>query len=178
MSLNESIVEDAALEWFGELGYAVGHGPHLAPGEPAAERGSFGEVVLVERLRAALRRLNGGIPEEAREEALRKVLRVGTPSLTQTNRAFHRMLRDGVPVEYPRPDGSIAGDHVQLVDFARPAANDWLAVNQFTVIEGQHNRRPDIVVFLNGLPLGLIELKNAADEKADIWSAFRQFQTY
>jgi type I restriction enzyme R subunit len=178
MSLNESIVEDAALEWFGELGYAVGHGPHLAPGEPSAERDSFSEVVLVERLREAIRRLNPAIPEEAREEALRKVLRVGTPSLTQTNRAFHRMLRDGVPVEYPRPDGSIAGDHVRLVDFGDVRANDWLAVNQFTVIEGQHNRRPDIVVFVNGLPLGLIELKNAADEDATIWSAYAQLQTY
>ena len=178
MSLNESIVEDAALEWFGELGYAVGHGPHLAPGEPAAERDSFSEVVLVGRLRESIRRLNPAIPEEAREEALRKVLRVGTPSLTQTNRDFHRMLRDGVPVEYPRPDGSIAGDQVRLVDFGDVRANDWLAVNQFTVIEGQHNRRPDIVVFLNGLPLGLIELKNAADEDATIWSAYAQLQTY
>ncbi len=178
MNLNESIVEDAALEWFGDLGYPVGHGPHLAPGEPAAERDSFGEVVLVGRLREAIRRLNPAIPEEAREEALRKVLRVGTPSLTQTNRAFHRLLRDGVPVEYPRPDGSIAGDHVRLVDFGDVRANDWLAVNQFTVIEGQHNRRPDIVVFLNGLPLGLIELKNAADEDATIWSAYAQLQTY
>ena len=178
MNLNESIVEDATLEWFGELGYAIGHGPHLAPGEPAAERDSFGEVVLVGRLREAIRRLNVSIPEEAREEALRKVLRVGTPSLTQTNRAFHRMLRDGVPVEYPRPDGSIAGDYVRLVDFAELKANDWLAVNQFTVIEGQHNRRPDIVVFVNGLPLGLVELKNAADEDATIWSAYAQLQTY
>ena len=199
MSLNESIVEDAALEWFGELGYAVGHlpaprsatrqagGPQLAPGEPAAEsacaspadrRDSFGEVVLVGRLREAIRRLNPAIPEEAREEALRKVLRVGTPSLTQTNRAFHRMLRDGVPVEYPRPDGSIAGDHVRLVDFGDVQANDWFVVNQFTVIGGQHNRRPDIVVFVNGLPLGLIELKNAADEDATIWSAYAQLQTY
>ena len=178
MNLNESHVEEAALEWFGELGYAVGHGPQLAPGEPAAERDSFGEVVLVERLRAALRRLNGAIPEEAREEALRKVLRVGTPALTQTNRAFHRMLRDGVDVEYPRGDGTIQGDKVLLVDFQNVSSNDWLAVNQFTVIEGQHNRRPDIVVFVNGLPLGLIELKNAADEDADIWAAYRQLQTY
>ena len=106
MSLNESIVEDAALEWFGELGYAVGHGPHIAPGEYAGgtltpalsqgERESYGEVVLVGRLREAIRRLNPTIPEEAREEALRKVLRVGTPSLTQANRGFHRMLRDGI----------------------------------------------------------------------------------
>jgi type I restriction enzyme R subunit len=178
MSLTESIVEAAALEWFGELGYAVGHGPQLAPGEPEAERDSFGDVVLVGRLSEAIRRLNPAIPEEAREEALRKVLRVGTPSLIQTNRAFHRMLRDGVPVEYPRPDGSIAGDHVRLVDFEDVRANDWLAVNQFTVIEGQHNRRPDIVVFINGLPLSLIELKNAADEDATIWSAYAQLQTY
>ncbi|MHB1200664.1 MAG: type I restriction endonuclease subunit R [Polaromonas sp.] len=178
MSLNESIVEDAALEWFGELGYSIGHGPQLAPGEAAAERASFGEVLLVGRLREAIRRLNPAIPKDAREEALRKVLRVGTPSLVQTNRAFHRMLRNGVPVEYPRPDGSIAGDHVRLVDFGDVRANDWLAVNQFTVIEGQHNRRPDIVVFVNGLPLGLIELKNAADEDATIWSAYAQLQTY
>ncbi len=177
-SLTESIVEEAALTWFEELGYAVGHGPHLAPGEPATERDSFGEVVLVARLREAIRRLNAAIPEEAREEALRKVLRVGTPSLTQTNRAFHRMLRDGVEVEYPRADGSIAGDHVRLVTFGEVLANDWLAVNQFTVIEGQHNRRPDLVVFVNGLPLGLIELKNAGDEGATIWSAYAQVQTY
>src|ERR1700733_3957148 len=178
MRLNESIVEHAALDWFGELGSLVGYGPPLEPGEPGAERDSFGEVVLVGRLREAIRRLNRSIPDDAREEALRKVLRVATPSLTHTNRAFHRMLRDGVPVEYPRADGSIAGDHVRLVDFAEAKANDWLAVNQFTVIEGQHNRRPDIVIFLNGLPLGLIELKNAADEDADIWPAYRQLQTY
>jgi len=125
-----------------------------------------------------IRRLNPAIPEEAREEALRKVLRVATTSLTQTNRAFHRMLRDGVDVEYARPDGSIKGDQARLVDFANVSANDWFVVNQFTVIEAQHNRRPDVVVFVNGLPLGLIELKNAADEDATIWSAYAQLQTY
>jgi type I restriction enzyme R subunit len=178
MSINESHVEEAALEWFGELGYAVGHGPHLAPGEATAERDSFSEVVLVGRLREAIRRLNFSIPEEVREDALRKVLRVGQPALLQTNRAFHKMLRDGVDVEYPREDGSIKGDKVVLVDFEHAGANDWLAVNQFTVIEGQHNRRPDIVIFVNGLPLGLIELKNAVDEDTDIWAAYRQLQTY
>ena len=126
--MNESIVEEAALTWFGELGYANPHGPHLAPGEPAAERESFSEVVLEGRLREAIRRLNPTIPEEAREEAFRKVLRVGTPSLTQTKRSFHRLLRDGVPVEYRRPDGSIAGDCVRLVDFEDASGNDWLAV--------------------------------------------------
>ena len=177
-ALNESIVEDAALTWFGELGYAVGHGPQIAPGEAAAERDSFAEVVLVGRLRAALRRIDPAIPDEAREESLRKVLRVANGSLVQTNRAFHRMLRDGVDVEYQRPDGSIKGDKARLLDFADVRANDWLVVNQFTVIEAQHNRRPDVVVFVNGLPLALIELKNAADEDATIWSAYAQIQTY
>ena len=178
MSLNESTVEAATLEWFEALGYVCKNGLLIAPGEAAAERDSFADVVLVGRLREAIRRLNVTIPDEAREDALRKVLRVGSPSLTQTNRAFHKMLRDGVPVEYPRADGSIAGDHVRLIDFDDVNANDWLAVNQFTVIEGQRNRRPDMVVFVNGLPLAVIELKNAADEGATIWSAYAQLQTY
>lgn len=177
-SLNESTVEDATLTWFGELGYATAYGPDIAPGEPASERNVFSDVVLAGRLREAIGRLNPAIPEEAREDAYRKVLRLITPSLIQTNRAFHAYLRDGVPVEYPRADGSLAGDTVQLIDFAHPQNNDWLAVNQFTVIEGPHNRRPDIVVFINGLPLAVIELKNAADEAATIWSAFNQLQTY
>lgn len=108
MNLTESVLEEATLAWFEELGYTIGHGPHIAPGEPAAERNSFGDVVLVGRLRDAIVRLNRTMPEEAREEALRKVLRVGTHSLTETNRAFHAMLRDGVAVEYCRTDGSIA----------------------------------------------------------------------
>jgi len=178
MSLNESHIEEATLEWLSELGYAIGHGPDMAPGEDASERDSFSDVVLKGRLREAINRLNPAIPEEAREEALRKVLRHETSSLIGNNRSFHHHLRDGVPVEYKRSDGSIAGDRVRLVDFADVKANDWLAVNQFTVIEGQHNRRPDVILFLNGLPLAVIELKNAADEEATIWSAFSQLQTY
>jgi type I restriction enzyme R subunit len=178
MSLNESIIEEAALEWFGELGYVLGHGPQMAPGEVAAERDTFGDVVLVGRLREAISRLNPSVPGEAREDALRKVLRVGSPSLTGTNREFHRMLRDGVEVEYQRADGSIAGDHVRLVDFTEVGANDWLAVNQFTVIEGQHNRRPDIVVFVNGLALGLVELKKPEEGEEWFDAAFKQLETY
>jgi type I restriction enzyme, R subunit len=155
MSLNEATVENAVLGWFGELGYATAHGPRVTPREPAVERDGFGEVVLGGRLRAAIGRLNPSIPEVAREDALRKVLRVGTPALTRTNRAFHQTLRDGVDVEYPRPDGSIKGDKVRLVDFDDVLANDWLAVNQFTVIEAGHNRRPDLVVSVNGLPARL-----------------------
>jgi len=178
MAFYESDVEAAALEWFGELDYATAHGPHLAPGEPASERFSHGDVVLVGRLQEAIRKLNPAVPSEAREDAVRKVLRVAAPSLTQSNRAFHRMLREGVEVEYARPDGSIAGDRVRLIDFAHPDANNWLVANQFAVVEGQHHRRPDVVVFVNGLPLGLIELKNAAEEDATIWSAYAQVQTY
>lgn len=174
--LNESIVEDAALTWFGELGYSYLGAEALAPSH--GERELYSDVVLAGRLRESILQLNSAIPEEAREDALRKVLQVATPSLIQTNRAFHRMLRDGVAVEYPRSDGSIAGDHVRLIDFDNASLNDWLVVNQFTVIEGQHNRRTDIIVFVNGLPLGLIELKNAADEDTTIWSAYAQLQTY
>lgn len=129
MVINESILEDASLSWFKELGYAVAHGPHIAPGEPKAERDSFGDTVLTGRLRHAVARLNPGIPAEAQEDAIRKVLRVATPSLIQTNRIFHRMLRDGVEIEYPRSDGSIAGDRVRLIDFETPVENDWLAVS-------------------------------------------------
>ena len=178
MSLNEATVENAALGWFGELGYAFGHGPHLAPGEPAAERGSFAEVVLMARLRAAVARLNPGLSSEVLDEAVNRVLRPETPALSGINRRFHRLLREGVEVEYKRTDGSIAGDRVRLVDFEEPASNDWLVVNQFTVIEHGHHRRPDLVVFVNGLPLAVVELKSAADKDATIWSAYAQLQTY
>ena len=177
-AITEAVVEDATLSWFEELGYKIGHGPHIAPGEPEAERDSLSEVVLTRRLREVIERLNPDLPAEVREDALRKVQRLGAPSLVHSNRAFHAMLRNGVPVEYRRPDGSIAGDTVQLVDFANIEANDWYAVNQFTVIEGGNNRRPDVVVFLNGLPLAVIELKNLTDEDGKIWSAFQQLQTY
>src|SRR5436190_2283757 len=178
MKLDESIIEEAALSWFKELGYSVAAAPHLAPGEIATERGSFADVVLMSRLRDAIARLNPAVPNDARDEALRKVLRHDAPSLVRNNRAFHRMLRDGVPVEFRRDDGSIAGDHVRLIDFDNPDTNDWLAVNQFTVIEGQNNRRPDIVVFVNGLPLGIIELKIPEDTDKWFAAAYNQIQTY
>src|SRR2546423_12561579 len=117
MALTETVVEEAALSWFEELRYEVAHAPHLAPGEIAAERSSFADVILVGRLRDAVTRLNPAIPSDAREEALRKVLRHDASTLVGNNRSFHRMLRDGVSVEYRRDDGSIAGDHVRLMDF-------------------------------------------------------------
>ncbi len=178
MSLTESTIEFTALSWLEALGYTVVQGPEIAPGGEAAERSGFGEVILKERLRKAIARINPEIPEEAREEALRKVLRMATPSLVGTNRTFHQMLRDGVEIEYRRKDGTIAGDRVFLADFAVPEGNDWLAVNQFRVEEGSHRRRPDIVILLNGLPLAVIELKNPADEQATLHGAYQQLQTY
>jgi type I restriction enzyme, R subunit len=175
---SESIVEDAALSWLGALQYSTEPGPEIIPGELSPERTSLSEVVLPERLRTALRKLNTALPAEALAEAFRKVTVPQHPSLIANNRAFHRMLVDGIAVECRRKDGSIGAEIVRLIDFNDSEANDWLAVNQFTVIEDQHKRRPDIVIFVNGLPLGIIELKNAADEDADIWTAFNQFQTY
>lgn len=173
----ESTVEEAVLEWSEGLGYAVMNGLEIAPGEPAAERESFGEVLLVGRLKDAIAWINPKIPAEAQEDALRRVLRTETANLLENNRRFHRLLVDGIDVEY-QADGRTVHDKVWLVDFAHPEKNDWLAVNQFTVIEDKHNRRPDVVLFINGLPLVLIELKNAADESATTKKAFDQLQTY
>jgi len=177
----ESTVEEAALAWLASSGFSVAHGPEIAVGQPGAERSdpTYRDVVLEWRLREALVRLNPELPQEALDDAFRKIVRADGPSLIERNRAVHRMLVDGVTVEYRRPDGPIAGARTRVIDFEDPEANDWLAVNQFTVVGPQgHNRRADIVVFINGLPLGVIELKNPADENATIWSAFRQLQTY
>lgn len=179
-AFTESVVEDAALAWLEALGYTVLHGPDIAAGEPRAERSdpNYRDVILEGRMRQALVRLNPDLPHEALEDAFRKFTRVDAPSLIARNRTVHRMLADGVTVEYAWTDGSIAGAQVRILDFDTPDNNDWLAVNQFTVSEGQHTRRPDMVLFVNGLPLGVIELKNPADENATIWSAFQQLQTY
>jgi type I restriction enzyme R subunit len=176
----ESEVEDAALSWLEGLGYTALHGPEIAAGEPAAERRDpdYRDVVLERRLRECLVQLNPDLPQDALEDAFRKLTRTEAPSPIERSRAVHRMLIDGVPVEYRRADGSIAGAQVRVLDFESPQANDWLAVNQFTVAEGQHTRRPDVVLFVNGLPLVVIELKNPADENATIRTAFQQLQTY
>jgi type I restriction enzyme R subunit len=173
----ESIIEQTALDWLKDLGYTIVYGSDIAPDESAAERENYGEVILAGRLKAALERINPNVPPEALEDAYRKIARPNLPSLVGNNRAFHKMLTDGIEVEY-RHDGRIKGDKVWLIDFDDLDNNDWLAVNQFTVVENHINRRPDVIIFINGLPLAVIELKNAADEKATIWSAFKQLQTY
>src|SRR5713226_6934959 len=179
-TFSESLIEQASLAWLEFERYAVLHGPVTSPGEVTAERSDpeYREVILERRLRQALSDLNPKLPPEALEDAFRKLTGVQASSLIERNRAVHEMLVNGVTVEYRRDDGSIAGAQAQVIDFADPDANDWLVINQFIVTEGQHTRRPDVVVFLNGLPVAVIELKNPADENATIWSAFQQLQTY
>ncbi|MBN1607182.1 MAG: type I restriction endonuclease subunit R [Polyangiaceae bacterium] len=177
-TFTESVVEEAALEWFGALGYSVLSGPTIAPGEPEAERRSYTDLVLDGRLREALARLNPSVSPEGLEEAFRKLTRISCPQLVDANHELHFYLVNGVSVEYLRADGSIGYDPVRVIDFDTPENNDWLVVNQYTITEGHHTRRPDVVIFVNGLPLGIIELKNAAAENATIWNAFHQLQTY
>ena len=176
--VTESVVEQAALAWLESIGWQVVNGAEIAPGEPDAERENYGQVILERRLRDALARLNPKLPSEALDDAFRKLLRPEGAELILQNRAAHRLLVDGVTVEYRDGDGGIRGAQARVIDFDRPEANDWLAVNQFSVAENKHARRPDVVLFVNGLPLAVIELKNAAGENATIWSAFQQLQTY
>ena len=176
--ITESTVEEATLTWLEGLGWEVAHGADIAPDTPGAERADYGEVALEQRLRSALERLNPELPIEALDDAFRKLTRPKGPTLEARNRAFHRLLVDGVTVEYRTDEGAIRGAQARVIDFDDPANNDWLAVNQFTVVENKHERRPDIVLFVNGVPLGIIELKNPADEEATIWTAWQQLQTY
>jgi type I restriction enzyme, R subunit len=176
----ESVVEQAALAWLESLGYAVLQGPDIATSGAMPERAdpNYRDVILGSRLRQALAQFNPNLPAQALDEAFRKLTRPEALSLITRNRALHRMLVDGVNVEYSRADGSIAGAQARVIDFEMPDNNDWLAANQFTVVEGQHTRRPDNVLFVNGLPLAVIELKNPADESATVWSAFQQLENY
>ena len=175
--MTEDQLEQETLGWLREAGWQVVHGPAMAPDGDAPERGNYREVILLGRLREAVARLNPQVPAQAREDALQQVLNLGHPALLAANRAFHRLLVSGVPVQYQK-DHETRGDFVRLIDWARVAGNDWLAVNQFSVKGPKHTRRPDIILFVNGLPLVLLELKNPADEAADIWKAFDQIQTY
>jgi type I restriction enzyme, R subunit len=174
----ESHVEEAALAWLAELGYATANGLEIGPDGGAAERASYGDVLLVARVHAAIAKLNPTLSGETRAEVFAKLTQAETPSLVPENRRLHRYMIEGVPVDVRRPDGSIGGEQARLIDFDDPDANDWLAVNQYTVIENKANRRPDVVIFINGLPLGVIELKNPGDENATLDGAFNQLQTY
>jgi len=178
----ESDLENATLEWLEELGFNVAFGPDIAFDGEQAERSSkanYSDIVLENRLKEAIVRINPDIPAEARQDALEKVLGVPwvKPNLIEVNQLFHSMLAEGVDVSYQDKNGLRRGDKVYLIDIENLDNNDWLAVNQFTIIE-KSNRRPDVVIFINGLPLVIFELKNPAAEKATLESAYNQIQTY
>jgi type I restriction enzyme R subunit len=178
--VSEDDVEQAMLQWLAGLGWSTAHGPDISPPDaktPGTERDSYRDVILRHRLADAITRLNPHIPAGARDDALRRVVNPNIPGLINANRQLHRWLIDGVPVEFQK-DGESRGDRVRLVNFADVAANDWLAVNQFSVQGPKLTRRPDVALFLNGLPLVVVELKNPGDEDADIWAAWNQLQAY
>ncbi|RMH20038.1 MAG: type I restriction endonuclease subunit R, partial [Gammaproteobacteria bacterium] len=178
--INESTLENTVLTWLENLGYDIEHGPDIAFDGVKPERdpsANYTDVVLIDRLRESLERINPEIPCEAIDEAIRKITRPESPSLIENNQAFHRMLTDGVDVSW-MADGGERHDKVWLLNVENSDDNDWLAVNQFTVVENKRERRPDVVLFINGLPLAVVELKNPADEKDTIRHAFNQLQTY
>ncbi|WP_373512474.1 type I restriction endonuclease, partial [Persicitalea sp.] len=175
--LTEHAIENFAIKLLERLGYEYLYAPEIGPDGERPERTNYGEVLLVERLRAALRRLNPAVPTEVREEALKEIGRLNAPDLLTNNEAFHRMLTEGVKVEYQQ-NGHTRGDLVKLVDFVTSDNNEFVVANQFTVVENGVNKRPDVILFVNGLPLVVLELKNAADEKATVRSAYDQIQTY
>ena len=174
----EDHVEQACLDWLEALEYGVLHGPDISPDGDASERAAYDATILIERFKTAFNTINPHLSADACEYALRKLQQTDFPSLVEENRRLHQLMVDGVDVDITREDGSIGTDKARLIDFENPANNDWVAVNQFTVIEGGHNRRPDVVVFINGLPIVVIELKNPVDENATIDDAYNQLQTY
>ena len=175
--MTEDQLEQETLGWLTEVGYTTLYGIDIAPDGDSPERSDYRQVVLVERLRSAVERLNPAIPAAAREDAIQQVVDLGTPVLLSANRRFHQLLVGGVPVQYQKGNET-RGDFVRLIDWAEPSRNEWLAINQFSIKGAHHTRRPDVILFVNGLPLVLLELKNPADENADIWKAYDQIQTY
>ena len=175
--LTESAIEAFAIKLFERLGYFYLHGPDMAPDSDSPERSNYAEVLLHDRLTQAARRINHRLPKDVVDMALKDVQRTHSPDLLANNEAFHRLLTEGVPVNLQK-DGDTRGERVWLIDFARPENNEFVVANQFTVIENHQNKRSDLVLFVNGMPLVVIELKNAADEKATLKTAFQQIETY
>jgi len=175
--ITESAIEKFAIELLEKQGYQFIYAPSIAPDSDTPERQSFEDVLLMERLQTAVGRINPSIPADIREDAIKQIQRLNSPELIANNEAFHRMLIEGIRVGYQK-DGYNRGDLVWLIDFKNPENNDFLVANQFTVIENNINKRPDVILFVNGLPLVAIELKNPADENATVRSAFKQLQTY
>ena len=175
--LTESAIEDFAIKLLERQGYSYFYGPDIAPDGDNPERGGYDEVILTGRLEQALRRINPKLPPAVLQTALKEVRRIHSPDLLANNEAFHRLLTEGVKVSYQQ-EGDERGDLVWLIDFANPEKNEFVVANQFTVIENHKNKRPDLVLFVNGIPLVVIEFKNAADEKATTKTAWKQIETY
>jgi type I restriction enzyme R subunit len=175
--MTEDQLEQETLGWLADVGYTVLYGVNIAPDGDNPERTDYRQVVLLERLRKAVNKLNPAIPAAARDDAIKQVMDLGIPVLLSANRHFHKLLVTGVPVQY-QLGGETRGDFVRLVDWVDPAQNEWLAINQYSIKGTHHTRRPDIILFVNGLPMVLLELKNPADANADLWKAFDQIQTY
>ena len=175
--ITESAIELLAIQRLESLGYKYLYGPDIAPDGPSPERDSFEQVLLLNRLRKAVRQINPDIPVDAQNEAIKEIQRIASPELLVNNECFHRLLTEGIPVT-KRVSGDDRGDRVWLIDFKHPYNNEFVVANQFTIVENHQNKRPDIILFINGLPLVVIELKNAVDEKANVHSAFRQIETY
>ena len=176
--ITEEIVEEACLDYFRTIGYRTFYGPDLGPGGFEQERAAWDQVILTGRLRAAIARINPSLGPDAVLSAQSTVLRPESQNTIVENLRLHRLMTQGAPVEYREASGAIRHTLAWLIDFDSPVNNDWVVVNQFTVIEGGKNRRPDLVVFVNGLPIGLIELKNPGDENATLKGAWNQLQTY
>jgi type I restriction enzyme R subunit len=175
--ITENIIEGFAIELLEELGYAYIYAPDIAPDSENPERNSYEEVLLVNRLQNAVKKINHTIPANAQAEAIKEIQRIASPELLTNNETFHRLLTEGIPVS-KRVDGDDRGDRVWLIDFKNPHNNEFVVANQFTIIENGNNKRPDVILFVNGIPLVVIELKNAADENTTINSAFKQVETY
>ena len=176
-TISENVIEEYTIKLLQNSGYQYIYAPSIAPVGETPERQSFEDVLLMERLQTAVGRINPTIPADIREDAIKQILRLNSPELIANNEAFHRMLTEGIKVTYQK-DGQSRGDLVWLIDFKNPENNDFIVANQFTVIENNVNKRPDVILFVNGLPLVVIELKNPVDENTTVRSAFKQLQTY
>ncbi len=175
--LTEEDLENISIEWFKEIGYQFAHGPDIAPDSKSPERDDFRKVILEDRLRSALKRNNPGVPSKTFDAAVLQLTNSNIPGLLASNRQFHSWITTGLPISYMHGNQEV-GIRLKVIDFENPKGNDWLVVNQLAVHGSKNNRRPDLVVYINGLPISVIELKNPSDEKTDIWDAFNQLQTY
>lgn len=175
--ITENIIESFAIELLDKLGYEYIYAPDIAPDGQNPERESYEQVLLMNRLQNAVKRINRSIPAAAQAEALKEIQRISSPELLVNNETFHRFLTEGIPVS-KRVDGDDRGDRVWLIDFKNPHNNEFLVANQFTIVEGGKNKRPDVILFVNGIPLVMIEVKNAANENTTVHSAFKQVETY